>query len=33
MARTIVQFSIASAAGIVMLSMMAIVMAFTGAFA
>lgn len=33
MARTIVQMSIASATGIVMLSMIVIVMAFTGAFA
>ncbi len=33
MARTIVQMSIASAAGLVMLTMIVTVMAFTGAFA
>lgn len=33
MARTVIQMSIASAAGIVMLTMMVGVMAFTGAFA
>ena len=33
MARTLVQMSIASAAGAVMVSMMVTVMAFTGAFA
>ena len=33
MARTVIQMSIASAAGIVMLTMMVGVMTFTGAFA
>lgn len=33
MTRTVIQMSIASATGLVMLSMIATVMAFTGAFA
>lgn len=33
MARTVIQMSIASAASVVMLTMMVTVMAFTGAFA